>query len=110
MSPPKDEAATRKEYIDSALRAAGWTPIVPYSKSAVVQHGAVEEYPTVSGPADYVLFSRGQPLAAVEGKRLGISPQTVLTQAERYSRDFRGSPFTFGVYHVPFAYSTNGAV
>ena len=110
MPAPKDEAWARKQQIDSALRAAGWGPIVRYAPGAAVQHGAVEEYPTASGPADYVLFHDGRPLAAVEGKRPGISPQNPLTQAERYSKTFQGSPFAFGEYHLPFAYSTNGTV
>lgn len=110
MSPPKDEAATRKTLIDKALEAAGWGPVVPFDQRAATAHGAVEEYPTASGPADYVLFHGGAPLAVVEGKRVGISPQNVLGQAERYSETFQGGPFRFGKYRVPFVYSTNGVL
>jgi type I restriction enzyme R subunit len=103
-----DEATTRKNLIDKALTDAGWGPIVPYVSGESYQHGAVEEYPTASGPADYVLIHDGVPLAAVEGKRVALGPQNVLSQAQRYSRDFEDSPFDFGGYHLPFAYSTNG--
>ena len=104
------EAQTRKELIDKALIRAGWSPIVEYSKDAIYDHAVVTEYPTDSGPADYVLFDNGFPVAIVESKRLGLGPQNVLIQAQRYSRGFRGSPFNYNGYHTPFIYSTSGEV
>src|SRR5437867_1881620 len=95
-----DEATTRKVRIDSALRSARWDPILPYQTGVSYDHAAVKEYPTASGPADYILFYQGQPIAAVEAKRESIAPQNVLGQAERYSRDIQGSPFTFGKHHI----------
>ena len=100
----------RKDFIDKALEKAGWSPILGFSPRAAIEDGAAEEHPTASGAADYVLFRKSRPLAVVEGKKLAVSPQNVLEQAERYARTFQGGPFHFGPYRIPFAYSTNGMV
>jgi len=104
------EAKTRKLFIDKALERAGWSPIVSFQPGIPYDHCAVEEYPTATGPADYVLFHKGKPLACVEGKKLRIGPQNVLQQAKRYARGFEGGHYSFGEYHLPFVYSTNGTV
>ncbi len=103
-----DERTTRKTLIDKALEAAGWSPIVRYLAGASYDTAAVEEYETAEGPADYVLFHRGEALAAVEAKKLGLGPQNVLVQAQRYARGFRGGRFSFHGFGLPFIYSTNG--
>lgn len=69
------EWATRKQLIDPALEAAGWSPIVRYAPGATYDTAAVTEYETAEGPADYVLFHRGEALAAVEAKRLSPGAQ-----------------------------------
>jgi type I restriction enzyme, R subunit len=69
---------------------------------------AVTEYPTANGPADYALFVAGRLLAVVEGKRVTLGPQNVLTQAERYAQGVQDSPFDFRGFRAPFLYSTNG--
>lgn len=106
------ERTTRKRLIDRSLGESGWAPIVPFGeyRSEQFPHGLVvlEEHPTASGPADYVLFHDSQPLAVVEAKKEETGPQNVLEQAQRYARGFTDSPFTLGEYHVPFAYSSNG--
>ncbi len=104
------EAATRKVFIDKALEKAGWGPIVRFHSGIHYDHGSVEEYPTSSGPADYILFHKSKPLVSVEGKKIGIGPQNVLQQAKRYARDFLEAPVSYGEYNLPFAYSTNGKV
>lgn len=53
------EAETRKNHIDKALLTAGWNEIVPFHEKMFIGTAAVEEYPTLSGPADYVLFHDG---------------------------------------------------
>lgn len=105
-----NEAQTRKQYIDEALKQNGWSTIVPYKEGVAYLNEVVEEYPTASGPADYVLFSDGKPIAVVEGKKVAVNPQNVLQQAQRYSRDYQNSPFSFNEYKVPFCFSTNGKV
>ena len=71
-------------------------------------HHAVEEFPTENGPADYALCVDGRVLGILEAKKVAVGPQSVLLQAERYSRGLTSSGMRFGEYHVPFIYSTNG--
>lgn len=104
-----DERATRKQLIDKTLKATGWSPIVKYHAGVAYQRGAVEEYPTANGPVDYALFDNGVLTALVEAKKLGVGPQNVLQQAQRYARGLTDSPFNFHGFHVPFIYSTNGS-
>lgn len=106
--PHWNEARTRKELIDKHLTKGGWGPILPFEEGKKCSHGAVEEYPTTSGPADYVLFNKNRAIAAVEGKKVAVGPQNVLQQAERYARDIRATEFNYGEHHLPFIYSTNG--
>lgn len=108
---PAPEQIARKQFIDRMLVESGWDPIVPYDPIRRLrdhQLVAVEEYPTANGPADYLLIYGGQPLAVVEAKKEKIGPQNVLEQAQRYARGLADSPFAFGEYRVPFAYSSNG--
>lgn len=117
-----DEAATRL-LIDGQLRQAGWeadTEQLRYSKGARPQKNrnlAIAEWPTSSGPADYVLFVGLTPYAAVEAKRANTDVAGKVPQAERYCRDFQPSVETElkidgwgpeGEYRIPFAFSTNG--
>ncbi|MFQ5804006.1 MAG: type I restriction-modification enzyme R subunit C-terminal domain-containing protein [Candidatus Methylomirabilales bacterium] len=105
-----DEKATRKRLVDKALESAGWTPVVPYRAGGSYDTAVVEEYETAEGPADYVLFHRGEALAAVEAKKLSLGPQNVLVQAQRYARGFREGSFDFHGFRLPFVYSTNGQI
>jgi type I restriction enzyme R subunit len=114
------EAETR-ELIDIQLREAGWEV-----DSKTLRHGkgtrptkgrnlAIAEWPTRSGPADYVLFRGLTPLAIVEAKRDAKDVRGCLEQAKRYSKDFifdgdelapAGGPWA--QYKVPFLFATNG--
>ncbi len=114
-----DEAETRK-LIDEQLRQAGWTVdsvALSFAKGARPEKGkdmAIAEWPTASGPADYVLFVGLTPVAAVEAKRKNINVSGALQQAKRYSRTFKlkddavssGSPW--GEFQIPFVFSSNG--
>ena len=105
-----NESQTRKQLIDPMLVAAGWN-IVSYDKTKeLIDYNtcAIREYPTEFGPADYVLCVDSQIIGIVEAKKLTLGPQSVLTQAERYSRGLSGNLFNFNGFHVPFLYSTNG--
>lgn len=106
-----NEKQTRKEFIDKLLTVSGWGPIVPFAQGKQYAQGSVEEYETETGPADYVLFHNEQPIAIVEGKKVAVAPQNVLTQAERYARGITTAPWRFGgEYRIPFIYSTNGKI
>jgi len=117
-----DESATRS-LIDSQLQQAGWevdSEQLRYSKGARPQKGknmAIAEWPTTSGPADYILFAGLTPLAAVEAKRKNINVSASLQQSKRYSRGFTPSDETVmharnwgadGEFRLPFAFSSNG--
>lgn len=118
-----------RSLIDDQLRAAGWeadTHALRYSQGVRPEAGrnlAIAEWPTDSGPADYVLFIGLTPMAVVEAKRFGLDIGSVLPQAERYSLGFRGEgevqaaprwaaghATVTGATHfrVPFVYATNG--
>ncbi|KIG16335.1 Type I restriction-modification system, restriction subunit R [Enhygromyxa salina] len=113
------EAETR-ERIDLQLRAAGWevdSEVLRHGKGARPEKGhkrAISEWPTRSGPADYVLFDGLRPVGIVEVKRESKDVRGCLEQAKRYSRDFEfgddieaaGGPW--GAYKVPFLFATNG--
>ena len=88
-----DEPQTRF-IIDQQLRDAKWdadSVTLDYRKGVRPQEGrnmAIAEWPTASGPADYVLFIGLTPIAAVEAKRKRINVAGAITQAERYSQSF----------------------
>lgn len=114
-----DEADTRK-LIDQQLREVGWTvdsARLTFGKGTRPEKGknlAIAEWPTSSGPADYVLFVGLMPVAAVEAKRKNIDVSGSLQQAKRYSRTFRpddglvsaGGPWS--EFRIPFVFSSNG--
>lgn len=117
-----DEAETRR-LIDEQLRQAGWvadSENLRYSKGTRPEKGknmAIAEWPTESGPADYVLFCGLTPMAPVEAKRKNVDVSASLVQAKRYSRGFKPCPETeihesnWGVaqeFRLPFVFSANG--
>lgn len=117
-----DESETRR-IIDQQLRDAGWeadTVLLRHAKGARPEKGknrAIAEWPTETGPSDYVLFIGLTPFATVEAKRSNIDVSGSLQQAKRYSRGFQPSSETVMPGHnwgakkefrIPFVYSTNG--
>lgn len=118
---PLNEAQTRT-LIDAQLRAAGWeadSQRLRYSQGTRPEAGrniAIAEWPTPSGPADYLLFLGLTPVAVVEAKRKNTNAMGALEQAARYSRDFQlervpGLVYPqgpWGEYRVPLLYATNG--
>jgi type I restriction enzyme R subunit len=107
-----NESETRK-IIDFQLNLAGWTADsekITYKKgSQPIENKflAIAEWPTASGPADYVLFYGLRPIAIIEAKRINTDVVQKLDQAKRYADDFKfeiGSIFE----KIPFIFSTNG--
>ncbi len=102
----RNEADTRAELIDPALRDAGWGCI----GDTGLESRIVREYPITAGrltgngrrqkadKADYVLIYRGQNLAVVEAKRADFSAAEGVAQAKRYAEKLC----------LRFAYATNG--
>lgn len=116
------EADTRK-IIDEQLAMAGWTVDsvnLTFGKGARPQRGehlAIAEWPTETGPADFVLFVGLQPIAVIEAKRKNVDVSAALQQAKRYSRGFKPSAevelpaVNYGAddaFRVPFVFSSNG--
>lgn len=114
-----DEAETRL-LIDAQLRRWGWeadSVALRYKAGARPSKGknvAIAEWPTLTGPADYVLFAGLVPIAVVEAKRKAKDVASSIEQAKRYSRsyDFQGEPAATGApwgdYKIPFLFATNG--
>lgn len=97
-----NEAETRAEYIDPALKAAGWGVV---DGSRVLREypitlGRIEGFGRRAKPliADYVLVYRNTKLAVIEAKAWGEALTEGLAQAKNYAEKMA----------VRFGYSTNG--
>ncbi|MCX6964989.1 MAG: DEAD/DEAH box helicase family protein [Verrucomicrobia bacterium] len=110
--PNQNPEQIARDAIDAQLRAAGW---VVQNKDAINFHDgqgqAVREYPTDTGPADYMLFVDAKPVGLVEAKRetLGHNITTVEEQTVEYAAarpkwiQSNGEP-------LPFLYETTGVL
>ena len=119
------EADTR-EIIDMQLRQSGWTvdtKTLRYSLGTRPEKGkdlAIAEWPTATGPADYILFIGLMPVAVVEAKKKNIDVAGRIDQAKRYAEGFKivapmidpapktGDRPWQDRFQLPFAFSTNG--
>ena len=101
MIPDLNEAETRAELIDPALTEAGWGKI----DGSRVRREVIAPGRLVGGGkrskqdiADYVLEFKGQKLAVIEAKRVGLPDTEGVGQAKRYATKLQAR----------FAFSTNG--
>lgn len=96
-----NEAETRAELIDPALRAAGWG-IVEGSRirREVIAPGRLVGNGRRANPeyADYVLVYRGHKLAVIEAKKRNAPATEGVGQAKKYAQKLE----------IRFAYATNG--
>jgi len=96
-----NEAETRAELIDPALKAAGWG-IIENSRirREVIAPGRLIGNGKRANPeyADYVLVYRGEKLAVIEAKKRDLPDTAGLGQAKKYAEKLQ----------TRFAYSTNG--
>jgi type I restriction enzyme R subunit len=99
-----------RDLIDAQLSLAGW--IVQNKSTLNLAAGtgiAVREYPTSTGPADYVLFVGRKPVGIIEAKRQeeGIHATSVEEEAEDYAtaklKHLNNDP-------LPFCYIATGAI
>src|SRR4051812_19285489 len=84
------EAKARFERVDPALSAAGW--VVQRFKKMNLGAGegiAVREFPTPSGPVDYLLYIDGRAIGTLEAKKEGVTLGSVEPQSRRYSESFQ---------------------
>lgn len=113
-----DEAETRI-IIDKQLNDAGWvadTVNLKYSKGTrpvANENRAIAEWPTSSGPADYVLFIGLTPVAVVEAKKSAKNVYGSIDQAKRYAKGLESKNAftienTWGDFKVPLTFATNG--
>ena len=97
-----NEAETRAELIDPALKAAGWG-VVEGSRIRleVIAQGRLQGdgKRAPKDIADYVLVYKGQKLAVVEAKRRDLPDTEGVGQAKKYAERLQSR----------FAFSTNGA-
>lgn len=96
-----NEAETRAELIDPALKEAGWG-VVDGSRvrREVITLGRLQGAGkrAAESVADYVLFYKGQKLGVIEAKKRSLPNTEGVAQAKKYA----------AMLQVRFAYSTNG--
>lgn len=96
-----NEAETRAELIDPALKSAGWGVVdTSRVRREVIAPGRLQGGGRrgQSDIADYVLTYKGQKLAVIEAKKRALPVTEGLAQAKRYAERLQAR----------FAYSTNG--
>ena len=96
-----NEAETRAELIDPALKAAGWGVVeASRVRREVITLGRLQGAGVRAAQdiADYVLTYRNHKLAVIEAKRRDLPDTEGLGQAKKYA----------GKLQTRFAYSTNG--
>ncbi len=98
----RNEAETRAELIDPALKAAGWGVV---ENSRILREHRITKGRLVGAGrraepeiADYVLVFRNRRLGVIEAKREGLSETEGMGQAKAYAAKMA----------VRFAYATNG--
>ncbi len=97
-----NEAETRAELIDPALKAAGWGVVeASRVRREVITLGRLQGAGVRAAQdiADYVLTYRNHKLAVIEAKRRDLPDTEGVGQAKRYADKLQ----------TRFAYSTNGA-
>ncbi len=96
-----NEAETRAELIDPALKEAGWGVIDGSRvRREVITLGRLQGAGKRAKQdiADYVLFYKGQKLGVIEAKKRSLPDTEGVAQAKRYAQQLQAR----------FAYSTNG--
>lgn len=105
------EWKTRRSRIDPKLKSSGWEIVRGDQGNPIPQSAtALTEVPTDNGPADYALATHGGLRGIAEAKKVGVEPQEVLKQAERYARGLTDTGFSIDGYGVPLLYSSNGEI
>lgn len=97
-----NEAETRAELIDPALKAAGWGMVDGSRvRREMITLGRLQGAGKRGKQdiADYVLFYKGQKLGVIEAKKRSLADTEGVAQAKRYAERLQ----------TRFSYSTNGA-
>jgi type I restriction enzyme R subunit len=107
------EARARQENIDRLLKEGGWTVQRFRQMDISAARGvAVREFPTPSGPVDYLLYVDGQAIGTLEAKKEGVTLTSVEPQSKRYSDSFALAAAEHGYPYwelpLPFHYASTG--
>ncbi len=107
---PEQEA---RVVIDHKLEEAGWAVQDHRSIDLSAASGvAVREFPTATGPADYLLYVDRKALGTIEAKKNGVPLLGVESQADRYTEGFslssKRKPLPRWRLPLPFHYLSTG--
>ncbi|MBB4756983.1 restriction endonuclease subunit R [Xanthomonas arboricola] len=100
-----------RQLIDGKLEAAGWVVQDANKINLGAARGvAIREYPTDSGPADYVLFVDRDPVGVIEAKRdeAGENLTVHESQTERYAK--AALKWRKGTHPLWFLYESTGQI
>lgn len=99
--------------IDRKLEAAGW--VVQDFREIDLSAGrgvAVREFPTATGPADYLLYGDRKAMGSIEAKKDGTPLLGVESQSDRYTQGFSETAKRRGLpswrLPLPFHYLSTG--
>ncbi|MCM1261438.1 MAG: DEAD/DEAH box helicase family protein [Butyrivibrio sp.] len=98
-----------REKIDAKLVKSGWIVQDMHQINPIASLGvAVREFPTSTGPVDYVLFVDGSPVGVIEAKKddLGENITVAENQSERYANSTL--KYVNVDYRIRFAYEATG--
>ena len=102
MDRPLNEAETRAEFIDPALKASGWGVVsdTRIRREHHITDGRLQGHGKRARAeiADYILVYRNRPLAVLEAKRIDLHYTEGLAQAKKYAT----------MLEARFAYASNG--
>ena len=107
---PEQEARFR---VDEMLDKAGWLVLdYAYADFGAGPGVAIREFPTPSGPMDYLLVDNGKVIGSIEAKREGETLRQVEAQADRYADGFEALVATRNLPRyadrLPFHYISTG--
>jgi type I restriction enzyme R subunit len=103
--------AKARQQIDQKLGLAGWTiQDMKQLNLAAAEGVAVREYPTDTGPADYVLFVNREAVGVIEGKRdeAGENITSHEAQTERYAH--AALKWRVQTTPLPFLFESTGQI
>lgn len=99
--------------IDRKLELAGWQVQNYRDIDLSTPAAAVREFPTKTGPVDYMLFVDGKAIGTIEAKKEGVPLLGVEPQTQRYIEGFnllvRERPIPRWELPLPFHYQSTGA-
>jgi type I restriction enzyme R subunit len=111
MTPNQDPEQIVRDTIDALLKASGWRV---QSKSRFDPNDgpgqAVREYPTGTGPADYVLFVDRRAVGVIEAKR--ESKAENITTVEEQTEGYASAKLKWVSHNepLPFLYESTGVI